>query len=73
MNPAAILALLGDLYVQIEALQKENEDLKAKLVETEKQEPEFPRKADPSDFVYDALGGPEEAAAQAREEVEGKS
>lgn len=28
MNPIAILSLLGDLYAQIEALQKENEDLK---------------------------------------------
>lgn len=100
MNSAAVLALIGDLYVQIDTLQQENETLKkptqaspgrtevhtrgegtipavdplkAKQPEPDmaEQEPEFPRKADPSDFVYDTLGGTEEAIAQARKESEG--
>lgn len=35
MNPAAILALIGDLYAQITALQQENADLKAQLNPTD--------------------------------------
>jgi hypothetical protein len=54
MNPAAVLALIGDLYAQIEALQGENETLR---------KPESEEKFDP-------LGGPEEAAALARKESE---
>jgi hypothetical protein len=33
MNPAAILALLGDLYAQIIALREENDQLRAALAE----------------------------------------
>lgn len=67
MNFIGVLSLLGDLYAQIEALQKENEDLKAKL-----------READmaairPGRLVHaDPLAGPGEAIAQARQGPEGK-
>lgn len=57
MNQAAVLALIGDLYAQIEALQRENEALKK--AESEEQESQF-----------DPLGGTEEAIAQARKESE---
>jgi hypothetical protein len=57
LNSSAILALIGDLYAQIDALQRENEVLK-------KQEPE---EQGPQS---DPLGGPEEAIAQARKESE---
>lgn len=63
MNSAAVLSLLGDLYVQIEALQKENEDLKRR--EAEASMDQIRPKPDRPDF--DPLGTPEEAAAQARE------
>lgn len=36
MNPAAILALIGDLYGQVAALTKENDSLKAALAEAQK-------------------------------------
>jgi cell division septum initiation protein DivIVA len=64
MNAAAVLSLIGDLYAQIEALQKENEatlqtadELNAKVLDMQKS--------------FDPLGGPEEAAALARKEAEG--
>lgn len=59
MNPAAVLSLLGDLYIQIEALLKENEGLKAKQ-----------RESDLAAARPDPLAGPEEAIAQARKESE---
>lgn len=60
MNFSAVLALLGDLYTQIEALQKENETLKRAKAES-----------DMANGRKDPLGGPEEAIAQARKESEG--
>lgn len=35
MNPAAILALIGDLYEQIANLRSENEALRQQLAKTE--------------------------------------
>lgn len=35
MNPAAILALIGDLYEQVATLQAENERLRAALAANE--------------------------------------
>ncbi len=75
MNPAAVLGLIGDLYVQIEALQRENEALKA--AESEKasegvvQEP-VPLATGGPEFIHDPLAGPEETIAQARKESEGE-
>ncbi|MDQ1059896.1 hypothetical protein QFZ23_003797 [Arthrobacter globiformis] len=31
MNPAAVLALIGELYAQVSTLQQENEALKSRL------------------------------------------
>jgi len=66
MNSTAVLSLLGDLYVQIEALQKENEGLKRRAAEANmdaiRPKPDRPE--------FDPLGGPEEAVAQARKESE---
>lgn len=39
MNPAAILALLSDLYAQVSALQQENQALREQLAEPPRQEP----------------------------------
>lgn len=61
MNLAAVLSLIGDLYAQIEALQKENEGLK--IAEG--------AKAEAAEAAFDPLAGPEEAIAQARKEAEG--
>lgn len=57
MNPSAVLGLIGDLYAQIEALQKEIEGLK--IAEGAK-----------AKAAFDPLAGPEEAIAQARKESE---
>lgn len=35
MNPAAILALIGDLYAQVAALTEENKTLRDALAKTE--------------------------------------
>jgi cell division septum initiation protein DivIVA len=35
MNPTAILALIGDLYVQIAQLQETNRELQARVAELE--------------------------------------
>lgn len=60
MNPAAVLSLLGDLYMQVEALTRENDVLKMRQVES-----------DAAAIRPDPLAGPEEAIAQARKESEG--
>lgn len=66
MNPAAVLALISDLYMQIEGLQKElqgyekiADELNSRVVDMQKS--------------LDPLGGPEEAAAAARAEAEAKA
>lgn len=61
MNSTAVLSLIGDLYVQIEGLQKEKEDLL--MAEGAKSEAQ-------KDMPFDPLAGPEEADALARKESE---
>ncbi len=36
MNPAAILALLSDLYAQVTQLSQENEELRARVEQAER-------------------------------------
>lgn len=67
MNEAAVLALIGELYEQLRSQAAEIERLRGIK---KSPEPEFPRKPDVSEFVYDPLAGPEEAVAQTRKENE---